>query len=145
MNGFKDVFGISSRELAELTFSGFDLNGDGVIDFNEFVHGFSSICERAPQLERLKFGFNMFDLDKDGFIKTSELKEIMQLIAGQKMSYLPSDQIEVLVETAIQNFDPDKKGTIDFDTFKINVSKYTFLSNIGSVDLNKYLSNDPKK
>ncbi|KAH0792334.1 EF hand family protein [Histomonas meleagridis] len=141
IHDFQDVFGISSLQLAEYIFSAFDANGDGIIDFKEFVHGFSSLCDRASQEERLKLAFHLFDLDKDGIVKISELQEIMLLIAKEKLTYLPDDQIEVLVTSACQKFDPDKTGSIDFKQFESHVSEYTFMTNFAGVDLKAYFAN----
>ena len=57
-----------------------DLNGDGYIDIKEFVHGFFKVYYSNLQ-SKIKFTFDMYDFDKDGYI----LKEDVRLI----LSHIP--------------------------------------------------------
>ncbi|KAH0788290.1 EF hand family protein [Histomonas meleagridis] len=139
---FKDSLGVSDLRLAECVFTAFDKDGDKTIDFVEFAHGMSVISERATIEEKIRFIFDVFDPDRDGLVKTNELKEIMLLICKEKLTYLPEEQMEVLVQTTCNKIDSENKGVITFKQFEESVSDYPFLHSFTSLDIKKYLGTD---
>lgn len=46
-------------------FSSFDNDGDGFVDFKEFMTGFA-VFKKGSVEEKLKWAFSMYDLDKNG-------------------------------------------------------------------------------
>ena len=53
-----------------------DINGDGTIDFDEFLGMMKQKASEADQESDLKDAFMIFDRDKDGFIDLKELKSV---------------------------------------------------------------------
>ncbi|XP_051512865.1 guanylyl cyclase inhibitory protein [Myxocyprinus asiaticus] len=79
--------GKESAEYAEQIFRTLDNNGDGVVDFREYVTAISMLIE-GSSVEKLRWSFKLFDKDKDGAITRSEMLEIMQAV--YKMSVAAS-------------------------------------------------------
>merc|ERR1712083_660865 len=84
-----------------------DLNGDGTIDFQEFVLMMKKKSSERDQLEDLRVAFKMFDRNKDGFIDLTELRKVTTLLgAGPTNAELLNFMREA---------DKDGNGKIDYD------------------------------
>ena len=55
-----------------------DRNGDGTIDFREFLINVS-IETRGTLDEKLEHVFNLYDLDKNGYVTKSEMVEFIKV------------------------------------------------------------------
>lgn len=81
--GLKKVFGDvkGSMVIFEEIIRSLDLNGNGAIDYTEFLTAASNkeslLCEI-----NLRLAFNMFDKDKSGTISKSELRDLFE--TGEK-------------------------------------------------------------
>ncbi|XP_045466873.1 ubiquitin carboxyl-terminal hydrolase 32 isoform X2 [Harmonia axyridis] len=60
-------------------FLALDVNRDGHIDFKELCCGISAAC-RGPLAERMKFCFKIFDMDRDCYLDSEELKHMIQTL-----------------------------------------------------------------
>ncbi|OAE26761.1 hypothetical protein AXG93_1129s1100 [Marchantia polymorpha subsp. ruderalis] len=99
-----------------------DSNGDGRVDFQEFLSLYRSLCDGdaatpSPSLddeedETLLEAFRVFDKNMDGFITAEELQTVL-LDLG-----LPEGKSLKNCERMIQSVDVDGNGEIDLREFK---------------------------
>ncbi|XP_021264113.1 lysophosphatidylcholine acyltransferase 2 isoform X2 [Numida meleagris] len=87
----------------------FDRNGDGTIDFREYVIGLSILCNPANTEETIHMAFKLFDQDNDGTITENEFACIIQSALG-----LP----DLDVSNLFKEIDKDETGKLSYDEFK---------------------------
>ncbi|XP_005526410.2 PREDICTED: lysophosphatidylcholine acyltransferase 2 isoform X4 [Pseudopodoces humilis] len=87
----------------------FDRNGDGTIDFREYVIGLSILCNPANTEETIRMAFKLFDMDEDGTITEDEFASIIQSALG-----LPELDVSVL----FKEIDADETGKLSYEEFK---------------------------
>merc|ERR1719231_822114 len=83
-----------------------DKDGDGTIDFDEFI---SLLLRRETNFEKLKEAFDAADVDGSGSIDAEELQAVIAMVE-------PS-MTEEEVQKAIVTADVDGDGTIDYKEF----------------------------
>src|SRR5436305_5624070 len=68
----KKALGLRSEYLARRVLAAFDLDGDGVIQKQEFLEGVRKLCLGSDS-EKLMFAFRLHDHDGDGTLSKDEL------------------------------------------------------------------------
>lgn len=76
-----------ATEFAKHVFRVFDRNDDGLLDFREFVCGFSVVLRGGVQ-EKLKFSFQIYDINGNGFITRDEMSEVLSVRTHTLILYL---------------------------------------------------------
>ncbi|XP_007544224.1 calcineurin subunit B type 1-like isoform X1 [Poecilia formosa] len=92
----------------------FDTDGNGEIDFIEFIRGVSQFSIRGNQQQKLNFAFRVYDVDKDGFISNGELFQVLKAMVG---SNLQDAALQQAVDKTILSADRDGDGRISFHEF----------------------------
>ncbi|KAF7031240.1 hypothetical protein CFC21_042601 [Triticum aestivum] len=92
-----------------------DADGNGTIDFPEFLNLMARKMKDTDSEEELKEAFRVFDKDQNGFISAAELRQVMTNL-GEKLS----EEVEEMVREA----DVDGDGQINYDEFvKVMMAK----------------------
>ncbi len=102
-------------ELTEMI-NEIDIDGNGTIDFREFLRLMVRKMKDSDIDEELLEAFRVFDKDDNGYITSHELKNVM-ISLGE---YLTPDEVDELVREA----DLDGDGQINYEEFiKLMMSK----------------------
>ncbi|KAM9642370.1 calcineurin subunit B type 2 [Trichechus inunguis] len=92
----------------------FDTDGNGEVDFKEFIAGASQFSVRGSEEQKLRFAFSIYDMDKDGYISNGELFQVLKMLVGNN---LRDWQLQQLVDKTIIILDRDGDGRISFEEF----------------------------
>eukprot|EP01103_Thecamoeba_quadrilineata_P006389 TRINITY_DN16114_c0_g1_i1.p1 TRINITY_DN16114_c0_g1~~TRINITY_DN16114_c0_g1_i1.p1 ORF type:complete len:229 (+),score=49.69 TRINITY_DN16114_c0_g1_i1:39-725(+) len=132
--------GLKSEDpvFVDRLFEVLDLNGDGVLDINEFVTGLGLLCKGSID-DKLKLSFQAYDLDGNGFITKDELTHMfatawlsgyMALKASEPsikddfgfghddIQNFSKDIGGMFAESAFSNLDENRDGKLSFEEFK---------------------------
>ncbi|XP_064625299.1 neurocalcin homolog isoform X2 [Lineus longissimus] len=100
--------------FTENVFRTYDTNGDGSVDFREFMIGIS-VTSRGSFDEKLKWAFELYDQDNNGSISKEEAIDI--ITAVQKMHGTAEQSPGELVDKMFESFDLNKDGKLSKEEF----------------------------
>jgi len=76
----------NAEEFCDHVFRTFDTDGNGYIDFKEFLLAIDVTSSGSPE-EKLKWAFKMYDVDGNGVIDLEEMTKIVQSIYNMMRSH----------------------------------------------------------
>ncbi|XWS64694.1 hypothetical protein CRYUN_Cryun05aG0025300 [Craigia yunnanensis] len=86
-----------------------DIDGNGTIEFGEFLNLMARKMKEVEAEDELKEAFRVFDQDQDGYISPNELRQVMIHI-GEKVT---DEELEQMIREA----DLDGDGQVNFEEF----------------------------
>merc|ERR1739838_305462 len=92
----------------------FDDDGNGEVDFKEFIQGLSHFSAKGDMESKLRFAFRIYDMDNDGYISNGELFQVLKMMVGNN---LKDTQLQQIVDRTVLFADKDEDGKISFDEF----------------------------
>ena len=128
---------LQQNPLVQRVIDIFDADGNGEVDFKEFIQGVSQFSVKGDKLSKLRFAFRIYDMDNDGFISNGELfqvglrrdflitrfinairlsspPQVLKMMVGNN---LKDTQLQQIVDKTILFADKDEDGKISFDEF----------------------------
>lgn len=116
-------FGDASA-FSSLIFTLFDKDGDQLVSFKEFIVALS-ITSRAPMPERIKWAFELYDRDRDGFVTPEELYVVVNALYKMTGSIvkMPADEDtpQKRVDKLMSKMDLDGDGKLSLIEFQKGV------------------------
>lgn len=103
-----------------------DADGNGTIDFPEFLTMMARKMKDTDSEEEIKEAFKVFDKDGNGFISAAELRHVMTNL-GEKLS-------DAEVDEMIREADVDGDGQINYDEFVTMMISKVRISYFGCPD-----------
>ncbi|MGH0116494.1 UNVERIFIED_CONTAM: hypothetical protein FKN15_009627 [Acipenser sinensis] len=117
---YDGTVGKESSEYAEQIFRTLDNNGDGIVDFREYVTAISLLIQGSPE-EKLRWSFKLCDKDKDGAITRSEMLEIMHAVYKMSLAASLTKANPLTVEECtnwiFSRLDKDRNAVISLEEF----------------------------
>ena len=109
LEGYNKVYGTIDRDVVENMISAVDTDGNGVIDYNEFL---SCTMNRDKILSKknLKIAFDTFDSDGNGSISIDEIMTIFKKTSN--------DVDKAVFEKMMKDADSNGDGAIEFEEFQ---------------------------
>ncbi|KAG4131598.1 hypothetical protein ERO13_D09G222400v2 [Gossypium hirsutum] len=98
----------SEEELQDMI-NEVDADGNGTIEFSEFLNLMAKKMQETDAEEELKEAFRVFDKDLNGYISASELRNVMMNL-GEKLS---DEEVEQMIKEA----DLDGDGQVNYEEF----------------------------
>ncbi|VDM47163.1 unnamed protein product [Toxocara canis] len=105
---------LQQNPLVQRVIDIFDEDGNGEVDFREFIQGISQFSVKGDKTIKLKFAFRIYDMDRDGYISNGELFQVLKMMVGNN---LKDTQLQQIVDKTILFHDKDGDGKISFDEF----------------------------
>merc|ERR1719333_216569 len=96
------------RELRDMI-NEVDADGNGTIDFTEFLSLMARKMKDTDTEEELREAFKVFDKDNNGFISAAELRHVMTNL-GEKLT---DEEVDEMIREA----DIDGNGQVNYDEF----------------------------
>ncbi|XP_025954551.1 calaxin [Dromaius novaehollandiae] len=121
-NMFRNIlhctFGITDDMIMDRVFRAFDKDNDSCISVVEWVEGLS-IFLRGTLEEKIKYCFEVYDLNGDGYISREEMFHMLKnSLLKQPSEEDPDEGIKDLVEITLKKMDYDHDGKLSFLDFE---------------------------
>nr|XP_023446877.1 calaxin isoform X1 [Dasypus novemcinctus] len=105
-NAFRNIlhmtFGMTDDMIMDRVFRGFDKDNDGCVNISEWINGLSLFL-RGTLEEKMKYCFDVFDLNGDGFISKEEMFHMLKnSLLKQPSEEDPDEGIKDLVEITLK-------------------------------------------
>ncbi|XP_064466127.1 regulator of telomere elongation helicase 1 homolog isoform X1 [Ornithodoros turicata] len=128
--------GADASQYAHFVFNTFDQDHTGAITFTDFVIGLS-VLSRGSLQEKLRWTFNLYDINGDGYITKDELarivKAVYDLMGKAVEPMVEENTTREHVERVFQKLDLNKDGVVTIDEFMDSCTKDENISKSMSV------------
>jgi len=113
-NEFLSIPDLALNPLLERILQIFDKNKDDEIQFSEFISVLSTLSDKGTKEDKLRFAFQVYDIDADGYISNGELFRVLKMMVGTNLTDV---QLQQIVDKSMIEGDLDGDGKISFEEF----------------------------
>jgi Ca2+-binding EF-hand superfamily protein len=111
---FRSMPQFAANPFVDRIFRIFDVKPDQKVTFMEFVSAVAVFSDRGAKADKVKFLFQIYDLDDDGVISREDLRGVLKCILPDSTD---AADIDMLVVKTFDECDRDKDGVIDGKEF----------------------------
>ncbi len=104
-----------------------------VVIAQEFIGALSTFSEKGNTEAKLKFAFQIYDMDGDGYISNGELFQVLKMMVGDNLNEV---QLQQIVDKTILEADVDRDGKISYEEFRQMISHTEEIDSKMTVNLN---------
>ncbi|KRT80712.1 HLH domain-containing protein [Oryctes borbonicus] len=112
--------GANTSQYAHYVFNTLDQDHSGLISFEDFVQNLS-ILSRGSLDEKLRWTFNLYDINGDGYITREEMTDIVSaiydLMGKLAEPCIDEDTVKEKVDRIFQKMDKNQDGVVTFEEF----------------------------
>uniref|UniRef100_F6SUI5 Calaxin n=1 Tax=Monodelphis domestica TaxID=13616 RepID=F6SUI5_MONDO len=121
-NTFRNIlhttFGMTDDMIMDRVFRAFDRDNDGHVSVTEWVTGLC-VFLRGNLEEKMKYCFEAYDLNGDGFISREEMFHMLKnSLLKQPSEEDPDEGIKDLVDITLKKMDYDHDGKLSFADYE---------------------------
>mmetsp|Transcript_5097 Transcript_5097/g.11935 ORF Transcript_5097/g.11935 Transcript_5097/m.11935 type:complete len:198 (-) Transcript_5097:174-767(-) len=123
---FQEALGMKSSTFVDRLFVVFDENGDGRINFREFLSILSILSTKATEADKLETSFKIYDFDGDGKIGRDELTEMLRATAVEHSLVLDDAELDSVIDATFAEI-PGASTHISFAQFSSFVEAHPMM------------------
>lgn len=116
---------LAANPFKERILEVFSENGDGHMNFEQFLDMMSQLSSKAPLDTKIDFAFKIYDFNEDGQICENDLQKVILFLIQPAVTgaTLTSEERNQVIKNVIDEMDMDDDGSISYLDFKHGMSK----------------------
>ncbi len=107
-----------SSLLARMMFRLWDVTQSKTIDFTTWVQTLSSLSEHGSLDDKIKFSFQLYDLNGDGTIDKTELRALLVDAIKEYVLDISEEQAHAICDHTLRDVDKDGNGVVEYAEYK---------------------------
>lgn len=115
---FSHALGMNNNILSHRMFALFNVTRTEKMNFREFAMATSVLSSNADRNDKIRFSFDLYDLNKDNKIDHHELQVMLKAALQENGILLTNEQIEHICASTLKASDIDGNGFIEFEEYK---------------------------
>ena len=121
---FMNIPELQQNPLVQRVIDIFDEDGNGEVDFREFIQGISQFSVKGDKNIKLKFAFRIYDMDRDGFISNGELFQVLKMMVGNNLKDTHYNKLLIKLFCSMTKMEMEKLVSKNFVRL-LNIQKCT--------------------
>lgn len=105
-----------ATDFCEHVFRHYDQDGNGFIDFREFVTTLS-VASKGGVKEKLHWAFKLYDIDGNGYLSENEIVSVLTSIYKSRNQANPNEKAKETASKVFVHADDNKDGRISEEEF----------------------------